>query len=149
MTISFDQHLALLICTLGRSPPRRESLFKRCCGPRPTLTTITRLWATRPQSAAYAATLAGLTGLRTGSACHLLMTMQVVFTTRSFDDAPDGAFPINFSGFTDMVHEGDTIFLGRYLVTGADESSLFLTVRPQLGILARVKKAHNLFSQIK
>jgi len=59
-----------------------------------------------------------------------LFSTQVVFTTRSFDDAPDGAFPINFSGFTDMVHEGDTIFLDRYLVTGADESSLFLTVRP-------------------
>ena len=57
----------------------------------------------------------------------------MVFTTRSFDDAPDGAFPINFSGFTDMVHEGDTIFLGRYLVTGADESSLFLTVRHESG----------------
>ena len=54
----------------------------------------------------------------------------MVFTTRSFDDAPAGAFPINFAGFTDMVHEGDTIFLGRYLVTGADESSLFLTVCP-------------------
>ncbi len=67
---------------------------------------------------------------RAGSNWHLSLP-QVVFTTRSFDDAPDGAFPINFSGFTDMVHEGDTIFLGRYLVTGADESSLFLTVSPQ------------------
>jgi hypothetical protein len=54
---------------------------------------------------------------------------QVVFTTRSFDDAPPGSFPVNYPGFTDMVNEGDTIFLGRYLVTGADESSLFLTVR--------------------
>lgn len=36
--------------------------------------------------------------------------------------------PVSYKKFTSMVHKGDTIFLGRYLVTGSEESSCFLTV---------------------
>ena len=54
--------------------------------------------------------------------------LQVVISTKSVKDAAVGSFPINYPAFTAMVAVGDTIFLGRYLVTGADESSLFLEV---------------------
>ena len=36
--------------------------------------------------------------------------------------------PVSYSKFTSMVKQGDTIFLGRYLVTGSEESSCYLTV---------------------
>lgn len=44
------------------------------------------------------------------------------------DATNPGTFHINYPGFIDMVGVGDQIFLGRYLVTGADESSLYLEV---------------------
>ena len=37
--------------------------------------------------------------------------------------------PVSYSKFTSMVKQGDTVFLGRYLVTGSEESSCYLTVR--------------------
>ena len=37
--------------------------------------------------------------------------------------------PVSYSKFTSMIKQGDTIFLGRYLVTGSEESSCYLTVR--------------------
>jgi pyruvate kinase len=37
-------------------------------------------------------------------------------------------FPVTYPKFTEMCRVGDSIFVGRYLVTGADESSLFLEV---------------------
>ena len=36
--------------------------------------------------------------------------------------------PVSYPEFHSMVERGDTIFLGRYLVTGSEESSLFLHV---------------------
>lgn len=36
--------------------------------------------------------------------------------------------PISYSNFPDMVEPGDNIFVGRYLVSGADASSLYLRV---------------------
>ena len=38
--------------------------------------------------------------------------------------------PISYPKFPSMVERGDTVFLGRYLVTGSEESSTFLTVGP-------------------
>ena len=38
--------------------------------------------------------------------------------------------PVSYEKFTSMVQPGDTVFLGRYLVTGSEDSSLYLTVRP-------------------
>lgn len=59
---------------------------------------------------------------------------QVVITTVEApspeDDVDPNTFYINYPGFTDMVGVGDQVFLGRYLVTGADESSLYLEVSP-------------------
>lgn len=55
---------------------------------------------------------------------------QVTLTT---GPAPaDGAstvLPVSYEKFTSMVQPGDTVFLGRYLVTGSEDSSLYLTVR--------------------
>ena len=41
--------------------------------------------------------------------------------------------PISYPRFPSMVQKGDTIFLGRYLVTGSEESSTFLKVRARVG----------------
>ena len=54
---------------------------------------------------------------------------MVITTTTYSADAEPGTFSVNYPGFKDMVVVGDTVFLGRYLVTGADESSLYLQVR--------------------
>ncbi len=46
---------------------------------------------------------------------------------------PEGAtgtvVSVSYEKFTAMVQPGDTVFLGRYLVTGSEDSSLYLTVR--------------------
>ena len=57
--------------------------------------------------------------------------MQLVITTRQADllsSENDSYLPISYPKFPSMVARGDTIFLGRYLVTGSEDSSLFLTV---------------------
>lgn len=42
----------------------------------------------------------------------------------------DGAtFVINYEKFPELVQKGDSIFMGRYLATGADVSSCFVTVK--------------------
>ena len=41
----------------------------------------------------------------------------------------DSILPITYSNFPDMCHAGDTLFVGRYLVNGADQSSLYLQAR--------------------
>ena len=59
--------------------------------------------------------------------------MQLVITTRQADvlsSENDSYLPISYPKFPSMVTRGDTIFLGRYLVTGSEDSSLFLTVSP-------------------
>ena len=45
-------------------------------------------------------------------------------------DEDAGVLPISYPKFPSMVERGDTVFLGRYLVTGSEESSTFLTVGP-------------------
>jgi hypothetical protein len=37
--------------------------------------------------------------------------------------------PVTYTRFADMVEPGDSIYLGRYLVSGADSASLYLKVR--------------------
>jgi len=59
----------------------------------------------------------------------------VVLTTKSKEEAGPNEFPVSYARLPSMVEVGDTIFLGRYLVTGADESSLFMEVG---GLLSRV-----------
>ncbi|KAK9796683.1 hypothetical protein WJX73_008597 [Symbiochloris irregularis] len=54
---------------------------------------------------------------------------QITITTSDVEaNADEGILPISYPKFTSMVEVGDTIFLARYLVTGSDDSSLYLTV---------------------
>ena len=71
-----------------------------------------------------AATFVKLYGLKTA-----MSYMQVVLTTRAGAEAKDNVLPVSYPKFCSMVEKGDTIFLGRYLVTGSEDSSLYLTVR--------------------
>ena len=42
--------------------------------------------------------------------------------------ASDSVLPVSYPNFTSMVQKGDSIFVGRYLVTGSEDSSVYLTV---------------------
>lgn len=53
---------------------------------------------------------------------------RVTITTDTSVDCTNEVLPITYPKFPAMCEPGDSIFLGRYLVTGADESSVFLTV---------------------
>ncbi|GLC77052.1 hypothetical protein PLESTF_001878200 [Pleodorina starrii] len=53
---------------------------------------------------------------------------QVTITTRTDVDASDSVLPITYSKFTEMAVKGDTVYIGRYLVCGADSASLYLEV---------------------
>lgn len=54
---------------------------------------------------------------------------KITITTRELEcNAEDGVLPISYPRFAGMVQKGDTIFLARYLVTGSEESSLYLQV---------------------
>lgn len=56
--------------------------------------------------------------------------VQIVLTSRKDAPEDDRVLPINYEEFPSMCMQGDTIFLGRYLVTGSEESSCYLTVGP-------------------
>ncbi|KAK9861213.1 hypothetical protein WJX84_011545 [Apatococcus fuscideae] len=53
---------------------------------------------------------------------------KLVFTSKPDAEAGPGVLPISYSGLPTMAEKGDTIFLGRYLVTGSEDSSVYLTV---------------------
>ncbi|PRW57775.1 pyruvate kinase isoform C [Chlorella sorokiniana] len=53
---------------------------------------------------------------------------KVTITTDTTQECTSSLLPITYPKFPAMCERGDQIFLGRYLVTGADESSVFLTV---------------------
>lgn len=62
---------------------------------------------------------------------HLLMgrwLAQVILTTKEGATLSGNTLPVSYPKFMSMVQKGDTIFLGRYLVTGSEESSCYLTV---------------------
>ena len=65
---------------------------------------------------------------------------QITITTAPGGKVDEGAgvLPISYPGFPKMVQKGDTVFLGRYLVTGSEDSSTYLTVHPQLGLVQMV-----------
>ena len=93
---------------------------------------IPRAWCLR-QSACYFAYGMGLDCVtihcytqEKGVIC--MMPMQVVLSTKPGATIGGNTLPVSYSKFTSMVKQGDTIFLGRYLVTGSEESSCYLTV---------------------
>ncbi len=53
---------------------------------------------------------------------------QVIITTRTDVEASGAVLPITYDKFTEMAQKGDTIYIGRYLVCGADSASLYLEV---------------------
>lgn len=52
----------------------------------------------------------------------------VTVTTRADVAASSTMLPITYDKFTEMAQKGDTIYVGRYLVSGADSASLYLDV---------------------
>lgn len=56
--------------------------------------------------------------------------VQIIITTSEADkSAAEGkVLHVSYAAFPGMCMKGDTIFLGKYLVTGSEESSLYLTV---------------------
>jgi pyruvate kinase len=60
----------------------------------------------------------------------MCLLLQITFTTRPINGGKEdaGYLPVSYSKFPSMCIKGDTIFLGKYLVTGSEESSLYLTV---------------------
>lgn len=52
----------------------------------------------------------------------------VTVTTRPDVQASSTVLPITYDKFTEMAQKGDTIYVGRYLVSGADSASLYLDV---------------------
>ena len=53
---------------------------------------------------------------------------QVTVTTDGKAEASSSVLPISYRHFAHMCQPGDTLFVGRYLVNGADQSSLYLEV---------------------
>ena len=53
---------------------------------------------------------------------------QVTVTTDDKAEASSSVLPISYRHFAHMCQPGDTLFVGRYLVNGADQSSLYLEV---------------------
>ena len=53
---------------------------------------------------------------------------QVTVTSDDKAEASSSVLPITYPHFAHMCQPGDTLFVGRYLVNGADQSSLYLEV---------------------
>ncbi|KAF6256496.1 pyruvate kinase [Scenedesmus sp. NREL 46B-D3] len=52
----------------------------------------------------------------------------LTITTRSDVEASSTVLPVTYPMLHNMVKQGDTMYIGRYLVCGADSASLYLTV---------------------
>ncbi|GMP84713.1 hypothetical protein CsSME_00038134 [Camellia sinensis var. sinensis] len=53
---------------------------------------------------------------------------KVVLTPHNGQEASPEVLPINFSGLAKAVKKGDTIFIGQYLFTGSETTSVWLEV---------------------
>lgn len=53
---------------------------------------------------------------------------QVIITSDMDAECTSTVFPVTYAKFPAMCQPGDSIFVGRYLVTGAEDSSLFMEV---------------------
>lgn len=53
---------------------------------------------------------------------------RITITNDPNAECTNTVFPVTYPKFPAMCQEGDSIFVGRYLVTGAEDSSLFLEV---------------------
>lgn len=53
---------------------------------------------------------------------------RITITADASAECTNTVFPVTYAKFPAMAQAGDSIFVGRYLVTGADDSSLYLEV---------------------
>ncbi|KAG6690229.1 hypothetical protein I3842_10G004200 [Carya illinoinensis] len=65
---------------------------------------------------------------KSGKSISLLMDASVVLTPNQDLEASSDVLPINFDGLSKAVKKGDTIFMGQYLFTGSETTSVWLEV---------------------
>ncbi|KAL3839744.1 hypothetical protein ACJIZ3_024335 [Penstemon smallii] len=65
---------------------------------------------------------------KTEKAITLKEDEKVVLTPDQGQEATDAILPINFAGLAKAVKKGDTIFIGQYLFTGSETTSVWLEV---------------------
>ncbi|KAJ8433313.1 hypothetical protein Cgig2_012881 [Carnegiea gigantea] len=70
----------------------------------------------------------------------------VVLTPDQSKEANSNLLPINFHGLSKAVKEGDTIFIGQYLFTGSETTSVWLEVSEVKGedVICRIKNSATL-----
>lgn len=64
--------------------------------------------------------------------------MQIIITQNPEAEPSDEVLPVSYPKFTSMIQKGDLIFIGRYLVTGSEDSSLYVKVSSSLMLRWRV-----------
>ena len=76
--------------------------------------------------------------------------MQITFTTQEAVSKKGGdkTLLVSYHQFPSMCVKGDTIFLGKYLVTGSEESSLYLTVSESNSTLMQFVGCHPCFEKL-
>eukprot|EP00877_Chromochloris_zofingiensis_P009758 jgi/Chrzof1/5035/Cz15g09100.t1_PYK1[v5.2] len=62
-----------------------------------------------------------------GQEIEIKLGQVLTLTTRDVE-ATDTILPVTYHKFADMMEPGDNIYIGRYLVSGADKASLYLEV---------------------
>ncbi|KAL6987262.1 pyruvate kinase [Sarracenia purpurea var. burkii] len=65
---------------------------------------------------------------KTGNPIELLADNHVTITTDSTREPSAEVLPVNYSGLAKAVKKGDTIFVGQYLFTGIETTSVWLEV---------------------
>lgn len=53
---------------------------------------------------------------------------KIIITQNPEAEPSDEVLPVSYPKFTSMIQKGDMIFVGRYLVTGSEDSSLYVKV---------------------
>ena len=56
------------------------------------------------------------------------MNIHTHTNTHTDVECSDTVLPVTYDRFTDMVEAGDSVYMGRYLVSGSDSASLYLKV---------------------
>ncbi|MED6210237.1 hypothetical protein PIB30_062310 [Stylosanthes scabra] len=76
----------------------------------------------------------------------LEMDSQVVLTPHKGQEASSKILPINFDGLAKLVKKGDTIFVGQYLFTGSETTSVWLEVAEVKGkdVICTIKNSATL-----
>ncbi|KAH7547796.1 hypothetical protein ACOSP7_032970 [Xanthoceras sorbifolium] len=81
---------------------------------------------------------------------YLQADTSVVLTPDQNKEATSNLLPINFSGLSKAVKKGDTIFLGQYLFTGSETTSVWLEVTEVDGedVVCLIKNSATLAGQM-